>query len=262
MKLATIQTDPVFGEKDANCIQALELMRQAPADLYVLPELFASGYNFETAEEARSLSEAFRTGPTFSRLFDFAREAHCFIAFGFAEDDNGTLYNSAALIGYDGFASLYRKTHLFDREKECFTPGNLGFRVEATPCGRIGMMICFDWYFPESARTLALKGAQVIAHPSNLVLPHCPMAMPVRSLENRVFAATANRIGTEDRAGGPLTFIGRSQITSPRGDVLHRSSSDAVEAAVCEIIPEAADNKFVTERNHLFADRRPEYYWQ
>ena len=122
------------------------------------------------------------------------------------------------------------------------------------------MMICFDWYFPESARTLALRGAQIVAHPSNLVLPNCPNAMPVRSLENRVFAVTSNRVGTEDRGGTSLTFIGQSQITSPRGEILHRCPAVGAAVSVVEITPELADNKFATERNHLLNDRRPEFY--
>jgi 5-aminopentanamidase len=260
MTLATIQTDPVFGNKQYNTAQALALMETIDADLYVLPELFASGYNFETPEEAASLAEPFGTGATFEALKRFAQSTHSFVCFGFAEAGEDALYNASALVGFDGTCTLYRKIHLFDREKYFFTPGNLGFSVDATPFGRVGMMICFDWYFPESARTLALRGAEIIAHPSNLVLPNCPAAMPVRSLENRVFAATANRIGTEDRGGRALTFIGQSQITSPRGEILHRSPVAKTEAVRVTIAPEAADNKFATELNHLFKDRRPEFY--
>jgi len=121
-------------------------------------------------------------------------------------------------------------------------------------------MICFDWYFPESARTLGLRGAQLIAHPSNLVLPHCPNAMPIRCLENRVFAAKANRIGTEDRGGVRLTYIGQSQIMSPQGEILHRSPSDRAEIAVKEIDLSIANDKSINERNNLFKDRGAEFY--
>ena len=80
-----------------------------------------------------------------------------------------------------------------------FTPGDSGFQVWDIGLAKIGVMICFDWYYPESARTLALMGAEIICHPSNLVLPNSPDSMPVRCLENRVFAITSNRIGTEAR---------------------------------------------------------------
>lgn len=260
MIISTIQTNPSFGMKEANTIEALTLMRSVEADVYVLPELFASGYHFASAAEAASLAEAFKTGPTFTALTQFAEATKSFVVFGFAETDNGTLYNSSAIVGYDGTCVLYRKVHLFDREKLFFAPGNLEFTVVTTPVARIGMMICFDWYFPESARTLALKGAQLIAHPSNLVLPHCPNSMPVRSLENRVFTATANRVGADLRPHGTLSFIGQSQITSPMGEILHRSSATCAEAARVTIEPGRADNKSATERNNLFADRRPDFY--
>ncbi len=260
MKLAVVQTDPQFGEKKKNIDQAIGLMRSVSADVYVLPELFASGYNFLNVEEARSLAEQFRDGKTYNALKRFTVDHHCYVVYGFAEIDGADLYNSAGMIGFDGKEGVYRKIHLFNREKLFFKPGDLGFKVFNTPYGKIGIMICFDWYFPESARTLASKGAQLIAHPSNLVLPNCPNSMLTRSLENRVFAATANRIGTEDRDGIRLSYIGQSQITSLKGDILHRASPDKPEIFVKEIDLSSADNKNVTERNHLFKDRRPEFY--
>ena len=98
-------------------------------------------------------------------------------------------------------------------------------------------MICFDWFFPESTRTLALGGADVIAHPSNLVLPHCPEAMPIRALENGVFTATANRIGTESNGRESLTFIGRSRICSPRAEVLAEATPTDATTIRAEIDP-------------------------
>ncbi len=260
MKVAVVQTDPQFGEKRNNIDQALRLMRSLSADVYVLPELFASGYNFVSVEETRSLAEPFHTGETYNAIKKFAVDHHSYVVYGFAETDNGLLYNSAGMIGFDGKEAVYRKMHLFDREKLFFQPGDLGFSVQDTPFGKLGIMICFDWYFPESSRTLAAKGAQLIVHPSNLVLPNCPNSMPTRCLENRLFAATANRIGTEDRGGTRLSYIGQSQITSMKGEILHRASPDKPEIFVEEIDLSAADNKNVTERNHLFNDRRPAFY--
>jgi predicted amidohydrolase len=260
MKLAVVQTDPVFGEKRQNIADALRLMESVEADLYVLPELFSSGYNFATQEEAKQLAEPFGKGESFRALEKFSKERKCYVVYGFAEQDGETLYNAAGIVGYDGTTGLYRKIHLFDREKLFFAPGNTPLQVFQTPYGAAGMMICFDWYFPEAARTLALKGAQLIAHPSNLVLPHCPNSMPVRCLENRVFAATANRVGTEDRGGVRLTYIGQSQITSPRGEILYRCSPDKPEIVVCDVDLSLANTKEVTERNHLLKDRRPEFY--
>lgn len=260
MRVATVQTDPVFGAREENVREALSMMATTKADLYVLPELFATGYNFIDTDEARALSEPFDRGYTCREVSRFARESACFVVFGFVEAHEGDFYNSAALIGPKGAMGLYRKIHLFDREKLFFKPGDLGFPVFDTPVGRIGLMICFDWYFPESARTLALKGAQLIAHPANLILANCPDGMRTRCLENRVFAATANRMGTEQRGEKSLTFIGRSQITSVRGEILHRSTPDEPEIFAVDIETGEADDKHLNERNDLFGDRRPEWY--
>ena len=117
-------------------------------------------------------------------------------------------------------------------------------------------MVCFDWFFPESARTLALKGAQVIAHPSNLVLPWAPEGMKIRSLENRVFSATADRVGAERG----LRFIGQSQVVAPNGELYFRLSREQEQAAVASIDAWTAKDKRVHPDCDLFADRRPRLY--
>lgn len=261
MKTAVVQTNPVFGDKPGNLKDALRLMEGVDADLYVLPELFSSGYNFVGAEEVKAVAESFERGETASALADFARRQKAFVVYGFAERDGSSLYNSAGLLGYDGTRGLYRKIHLFDRETLFFQGGNLPFSVWDTPVGKIGIMVCFDWYFPESARTLALRGAEIIAHPSNLVLPHCPDAMKIRCLENRVFAATANRTGTETRGGHTLTYIGMSQITSPQGEVLHRSPGEGTDVGVCDLDLRNASDKSLNNHNDVLRDRRREFYF-
>ncbi|MBE9531820.1 MAG: acyltransferase, partial [Proteobacteria bacterium] len=138
---------------------------------------------------------------------------------------------------------------------------NTPFEVHDIGKAKVGMMICFDWLFPEAARTLALKGADIICHPSNLVLPHCPQAMITRCLENRVFAVTANRVGSEARVGKErLTFIGKSQIVSPDGKVLVRASSTRTAARVVEIDPKVARKKDINPKNDVLDDRRRALY--
>jgi predicted amidohydrolase len=173
---------------------------------------------------------------------------------------DGRIFNSAVAVDRDGFKGLYRKIHLFNREKEWFAPGDSGFVVLPLAGARVGLMICFDWIFPESARTLALLGAQVIAHPANLVLPFCQAAMVTRAVENRVFTITANRIGTEERGGATLTFTGGSRVVAPDGTVLADAPADSAHAAVAEIDPVRADDKRATPKNDLFEDRRVEFY--
>jgi predicted amidohydrolase len=160
----------------------------------------------------------------------------------------------------DGELHNYRKIHLFSRETELFERGDAPPPVINTPAGRVGLMICFDWFFPETARLLALAGAQIIAHPSNLVLQFCQKAMYARSVENRVFTITANRVGAEERVGRRLVFTGASQVLDPKGNTLVSASDDGNHAGLCTIDPSTADDKQVTPHNHLFRDRLPELY--
>lgn len=260
MNIAAVQTGPEFGRKEANTAAALELMASVKADLFVLPELFATGYHFADAAEAAGMAEPV-DGPTFRALARHARTTGSFICYGFAEASDA-LYNSAALIGPGGLVGLYRKTHLFSRETVIFTPGNLGFPVFDLPFGRVGIMVCFDWIYPEAARSLALQGAAVILHPSNLVTPYCPDAMITPCLENRIFAVTADRTGTDVRPHGSLTFIGRSQIVTPKGEVLRRLGETETGVAVADIDPALAADKKFNEYNNLLGDRREEWYFR
>ncbi len=258
MRVAVVQTDPAFGETEANVRNAISMMEGVEADLFVLPELFNTGYNFIDVEEVDRLSEN-TSGYTFDLLSTFARRKSCYVVYGFVEK-TVRLYNSASLVGPYGMMGLYRKIHLYNRENLFFSPGDLGFPVFNLPIGRIGIMICFDWIYPESARTLAIKGAQLIVHPSNLVLPHCPDAMITRSIENRVFTATANRIGTETRGEVSFTYIGNSEIVSMNGSLLKRLGPMEKGVAVADIDLQEASSKRLNPHNDLFAGRRSEQY--
>jgi len=176
------------------------------------------------------------------------------------EIEGDSLFNSAVLVLPDGSCHLYRKTHLFDREKFIFEPGNTGFKVIEFMGVHLGIMICFDWIFPEAARTLALDGADIIVHPSNLVLPFCPQAMITRCIENRVFAITCNRSGREERKGLSLEYIGNSRIISPDGEILACAGNELHSIQIVDIDPYTSRNKHVTEHNSLIADRCTEFY--
>jgi predicted amidohydrolase len=261
MRIGIAQTSPAFGERDRNIADALRLIGEERADLWVFPELFASGYQFVSASEARALAEPAPDGPTTKALLDHAKKHGCRIVAGLPERDGERLFNSAVLVGPDGFLACYRKVHLFYEEKGSFSPGDRSFPVIDIGVARIGLMVCFDHLFPESARSLALQGADVIAHPANLVLPDLAQrTMRVRALENGVFTATANRVGEESRTSETLVYTGQSQVVAPDGEICVRLSPDAVEAAVVEIDVERARDKRITEHNDKLADRRPDQY--
>ncbi len=260
-RVAVVQFQPELLNSDQNLRRLEEKLNKVQVDLVVLPELVTSGYVFDNEEELKLVSEIVPNGKSVSFFRELSQAKEMSIVFGFPEFSNGTYYNSSLLVNPDGTYHLYRKVHLFLREKIFFTPGDIGFNVYPAKGGiQIGMMICFDWQFPEAVRTLALKGAQIICHPANLVLPWCQQAMIIRSLENRVFSITANRIGTESTINQTLTFTGQSQILGTKGEILKRLSQESEEVGMVEINPEDALDKTVTDMNNAFADRRPAFY--
>ncbi|MBN2226079.1 MAG: hypothetical protein JW763_01815 [candidate division Zixibacteria bacterium] len=262
VRIAVYQNQPVFGEIEHNLNRVLDDLSEHQFDLLVLPELFATGYLFADSAEAAALADTAGEGVTFTRLRELAESKDAIVIYGFPEKKGDKLFNSSLAILPDGGFHCYQKIHLFDTEKAIFLPGETGFFVIEHQGVRIGMMICFDWRFPESARKLALAGAQIICHPANLVLPHCPDAMITRALENNVFTITADRIGDESRGGKHVHFIGTSRIIAPNGVILAEIGDTETGFRMVEIDPVEADNKIITARNDIFRDRRPEYYWK
>ena len=262
MRVGFVQNNPVFANIQENLSRVEKLLAGQSADLFVLPELFATGYQFKDQEESRSLAELVPRGVTTSKLTAIAKKTNTFIIAGLVETEGDQVYNSAVVTGPEGYIGKYRKLHLFGTEKDCFQQGNLPLQVFDIAGAKVGVMICFDWRFPETARTLALMGADLIAHPSNLVLTHCPQAMITRCLENRVFAITADRVGAENRLEGeePLNFIGQSQVVDPNGNILIRASMTDEEVHVVQLDLNLARNKSLNSRNHIFHDRRIDHY--
>ncbi len=261
MRVGYFQFNPVFGEVDRNLDLVTARLEAVEADLIVLPELFATGYQFVSQDEVEKLAEPVPDGATTKRLADLARRRGVTIVAGLPERAGAHCFNSAVVVGPQGFIGCYRKTHLFFEETCFFTPGDSGFHVWDIGGARVGVMICFDWFYPEAARTLALQGADIIAHPSNLVLPHCPDSMVTRCLENRVYSITANRIGSEARGGKErLTFIGMSEVVTPKGRIMQRASSEREELSIVEIDPTEARTKALNAYNDLLRDRRPSFY--
>ena len=256
MRVGFLQTAPIFGDVNRNLDKVIKRLEGVEADLIVLPELFATGYQFVSKREVAELSEEIPSGQTTRRLAALARDKKIWLVAGLPERSGEKFYNSAVLIGPGGHIGTYRKVHLFYEEKRWFKPGRQAMRSYNIGKARIGMMICFDWYFPESARALAVAGAEIICHPANLVLPHCPDAMVTRCLENRVFAITSNRFGSEKRGGRKrLTYIGKSQIVDPEGKIRFRAARDQEVLRILEIDPKKARRKWLNRYNHILRDR-------
>lgn len=238
-----------------------EYLRNCDADLLIVPELCTTGYFFHDTEQAASVAET-EDGPFCTLIRSLSKELDAAIVAGFVERDGDRLFNSCITVLPDGMWDIYRKIHLFAEEKIHFSEGDRPFPVYCYNGVCFGVMICYDWRFPESVRTLALKGAQIVAHPSNLVAPPSMWGpvMQTRSVENKIFTITANRTGTETRGEESLTFHGKSQITAPNGSILASTDETTEGRIIAEIDPEKSLKKSFSKWNDIFSDRRPDMY--
>jgi predicted amidohydrolase len=266
IRVACRQLAPVVGDLAGNREQARAAIRAAVdegARVIVLPELCTSGYVFDSIEEARSLAQPAHGGA----LDEWAHEAargDAIVVGGFCELGEGVLHNSAAMVGPDGVLAVYRKTHLWDREKLFFEPGADAPPVVDTPLGRIGVAVCYDTSFPELLRGLALRGAELLAIPTNN--PAFPRpdgqdplertAIRAHAYFNRVFIACCDRAGSE--RGVP--FLGSSIVTDEQGWALATTPLGEAAAIGAECDIARARDKTWSERNDVLEDRRPELY--
>lgn len=261
MEVGVFQFAPLLGRPAANRERILRALAEAPGppDLVVLPELSLTGYLLPDRAAVRRLAEPV-PGPTTDALTDLTRRRGVHVLVGLAERAGDEVFNSAVLVGPEGPVGVYRKVHLFGREPELFTPGAEPWPVVRVGEVPVGILICFDWIFPEAARTLALRGARLLALPANLVLPYAHEAIRTRALENRVFCVLANRVGREEAEGcEPLTFRGGSRLVGPEGEVLLDLGGEEALAGAA-IAPELAARKVLPGAGDLFRMRRPELY--
>lgn len=257
-KVSIIQFQPALAEPEEN-VRRLEPLLNAVqgSRLVILPELSNSGYNFNGIEEAYQCSEVVGERGIFQDfLLTMAKAKDIHIVSGINEREGDKLYNTAILMGPGGVVGKYRKMHLFMNEKDIFQKGNAGLPVFDLGEFKIGMMICFDYLFPEPWRIMAQKGADLVCHPSNLLTENAHRCIPGISLMNRIYVATANRIGTE----GQITFNGSSLITDPGGRIIVMASAGKTEMISSDIDTKLSEDKMITSRNHVFNDRRPDVY--
>ncbi len=283
LKLAAVQMQ-CAGTVEENIAKAESLVRQAArqgAQVVLLPELFERPYfcqerNYDYYAYAQPTEE----NAAVLHFREVAKELSVVLPISFYERDGNVLYNSAAVIDADGsILGVYRKTHIPDdhyyQEKFYFTPGNTGFKVFDTAYARIGIGICWDQWFPETARCLALAGAELICYPTAIgsepILDvdssaHWRRTMQGHAAANIVPVAAANRIGTETvvptEANGnqssQLCFYGSSFITDATGAILTEASRDREEVLLAELDLKAAAKERLDWG--LFRDRRPECY--
>lgn len=273
--VAAIQYEPAIYAQETNKEELYILARQAAkegAKIIVLPEMATNGYGWLSRREIRSYVEPI-PGPTTELFAEITREYSCYIVVGLSEIDpqNGTFYNTAALVGPAGLVGKYRKTHLFLSDPRWAAEGDLGLSVWDTEYGQLGIAICMDMEFPEVARILALKGAQLIAFPCNWMGENCPSSLwAARAFENSIHIIAANRWGIERGvrySGGTCIINSRGEVLAYRGfgngivkTELELQTTDSSVNALEIQIQRPAEEVILDE--DFIKQRRPELYGQ
>ncbi len=269
-RIAVAQLEPVFGDVAGNVaktVAAIETAAANGAELVVLPELISSGYMFASRQEAFDLAEIAGEGAATTAWAEASTRLAIWVVAGFPERDGNRLFNSSILLGPDGTRQVFRKVHLWDEEALWFEPGDLGFPVADTPFGRVGMMICYDGWFPESYRSLVLAGADLVCVPTNWVpIPGQAEGQPgmatilsmASAHSNGIVVAAADRVGTERGQ----EFIGQSLIVNHTGWPVTGPASPTEPAVLVADVDfaEARRSRSWGKFNNPVRDRRPDTY--
>jgi 5-aminopentanamidase len=264
-RITCCQLAPVIADLDANVRQATEAIRgaiDAGARVVVLPELATSGYVFESAAEARSVAIA-PNHAVFAEWASIVKPADGVAIVGFAElGQDGLVYNSAAVVDGSGVLAVYRKVHLWAKEKLVFEPGAAEPPVVDTPVGKIGVLICFDLEFPEFPRSVALRGAELIAAPTNWPRETVPEGERVPEVTVSMAAAYSNHVAIAccDRAGleRGQEWNEASCIIDEHGWVVATPDDAGVVTADLDLT--LSHDKSMGSLVDVFGDRRPELY--
>lgn len=270
IKVASIQMEPRIGQKKDNLARSLQMIEAAAAEgasLIVLPELTNTGYNFASRAEAFEMAETLPDGETTQAWIAIAQRLNIHLVAGIAERDGPRIFNSAVVIGPTGLLGTYRKLHLWANEHLFFEAGDLGLPVFETPLGRIGVVICYDGWFPEVYRLLAMKGADLVCVPTNWI----PMAGETPegiAMANTLTMAgahinglniiCANRVGIERGQ----EFIGQSVIVASNGFPIagpaSRTGEEILYAAIN--LDQSRSGRNLNTFNHVLRDRRGDIY--
>jgi predicted amidohydrolase len=268
VKVAAIQFEPILGKTALNQEKVIELVDKAfgeGAQLVVAPEMANTGYIFESKEEAAQYAEAVPEGPMVQALAKTASDKNGYVVSGLMEKDGDKLYNTAVLVGPEGYIGKYRKTHLWDIDKTFYEPGDIGFPVFDLPFGRIGICICYDQTFPEVSRIYAMQDVDIICSPTNWVVipglatpedPTWSYIARTQAQVNGVYMVCADRIGNERG----VTFGGSSCIVGLFGFLGGPASGDKEEILTADLDIAAGRVRMLSAVNHLLNDRRTDLY--
>ena len=252
MKVGFFQFDVQLCEKKKNTDKVFAELENVDFDLMVLPELFNSGYFFSSKDQLAHMAERIPCGKTTHLLMEIAERKNGYIVAGLAEIDDDRLYNTAVVVGPEGYVGKHRKVHLTRFETQFFSRGGK-FEVFDLGGVKVGICICFDSWFPEAARLLVKKGAQILCHPSNFGGQNSLDILRIRALENMVYTITANRTGIEYGESFDAEFRGESRIIDVDGSIIITAgSSEALR--IVDIDPELATRKSSVMCDDLLAE--------
>ena len=258
MKIWFYQADSKFWSIDENLQKLEQQLQSIQTDLLVLPELFTTGYMFKDKEELQQYSEEIPNGQTVQKIIALAKKYETTLVLGIPECEGNKYFDTTILVWPEGYVGKNQKKHLFFRENLIFDKGENRYEVFNTPIGNIGLMVCFDYMFPEVYRTLALQWADI------LCLTCCLKTMPSKvmtvaranALSNGVYVIAVNRVGEERWA----TFSWCSEVIWPRMEPLAQGKENAEDCQIVEVDINEAKDKAYNEFNDLIGDRRPNYY--
>jgi 5-aminopentanamidase len=265
VRITCRQLSPVIGDLNTNLAMTTAAIRESVAlgaRVVVVPELATSGYMFRSVDEVRAVAIT-PTHPVFGDWAAAVAGVDGVAIGGFAElGDDGLVYNSAAVVDASGVRAVYRKVHLWDKEKLIFTPGSTEPPVVDTSVGALGVLICFDLEFPEFPRSLALRGAELIVAPTNWPRESVPEGERVPEVTVAMAAAYSNHVAIAccDRAGTERgqDWNEASSIIDAHGWVV--AHADASGVVTAELDLSLSSDKTMSGLVDVFGDRRPELY--
>lgn len=277
VKVAATQISCTWNREET-LKKAESMVRKAKeqgADIILLQELFETPYFCQTESyEHLKIATSVKDNPAINHFKKIAKELEVVLPISFFERCNNTTFNSLVVIDADGTVmDTYRKTHIPDghcyEEKFYFTPGDTGFKVWDTAYGKIGVGICWDQWFPESARIMALMGAEILFYPTAIgtepILPidsqpHWQRCMQGHAAANIIPLVASNRVGTEIQENSSMTFYGSSFIAGPTGEIIKQMDRTEEGVIVAEFdLDEIRDKR---QSWGVYRDRRPEMYGQ
>ncbi|USE03372.1 carbon-nitrogen hydrolase family protein [Vibrio sp. SCSIO 43133] len=228
MKISIVQTDVVYKDQHQNLLQVAQLLSetQEVGDVILLPELFSTGYIFDSPQDIHELCEEYQHSPTIETLQQLAATYQSVIVAGIAEHHEGRFYNSVAVIDRTGLQHRYRKISQTNIDKQYFSRGDSLMTFEYQGCV-FGVAICFDLWFPEITREYAISNVDVLLHPANFGGEQSLLLSRTKAIENHCYVATCNRVGIDKTQNIVGEYCGNSQVISPSGEILAQLKSVA-----------------------------------